>query len=351
MKETCWVEISLDALRHNVSVAKTTLAVRSQLMVAVKSDAYGHGGARVAKEVIEAEADALAVLDIPTGVAIRQVLADTPLLCWLLSPSDDFSKGVAAALDFGISAQWQLDKIEACYAGEPVNVHLKIDTGLHRNGSLASNWPELVQQARRLEIAGVMRVVGIWSHLADTSLEEDRVALSRFHAAVKIATEAGLNPTVLHVAASSAAADLPESRLDMVRIGIILYGVSPFEERTAQEMGFEAVMKACAEITEVDAEAGQATLGIGFADGLLPLPPQHGYVVIDSDRWDIVRIEVDHTVLQIPSGLSASLGQTAILWGDPASGSPCAEDWAGWAGTIGDEVVASVAPHVPRLYV
>jgi len=346
-----YADISLDAFAANVAHAKKTLAVKSQLMVAVKSDAYGHGVAELAPVAITAGADALAVLDIATGVSLRRVMARTPLLCWLLSPHDDFAAGAKARLDLGISSLWQLDKLASDAPGMATRVHLKIDTGLHRNGALAKDWPGLISRAVELEKLGHIRVVGIWSHLADTSLSEDRLALDRFHQAVALATEAGLSPEILHIAASAAATDLPESRLDLVRVGISVYGLSPFDDRSAPEMGFAPVMALRAPVVFSDADNGSVILGIGYGDGVLPLAPNTGWIAWGNTRLDIACIEVDQIVLHCPTEQVPGPGEVLTLWGDPALGSPRAEDWASWGNTIGDEVVTSLASHVQRRFI
>ena len=346
-----FADISLDAFAANVAHAKTTLAVQSQLMVAVKSDAYGHGVAELSQVAISAGADALAVLDIATGVSLRPVIPETPLLCWLLSPHDDFAAGAEARLDLGISSLWQLDTLSSVAPRMATRVHLKIDTGLHRNGALAKDWPGLITRAAELEKLGHISVVGIWSHLADTSLAEDRLALERFHQAVVLATKAGLSPKILHIAASAAATDLPESRLDLVRVGISVYGVSPFDDRSAEDMGFAPVMALRAPVISSDAKTGIVVLGIGYGDGVLPLAPNTGWVIWGSTRLDITSVDVDQIVLHCPAPQVPEPGEVLTLWGDPTLGSPRAEDWASWGNTIGDEVVTCLASHVERRFI
>lgn len=349
INHTCWVDISLPAFEGNIQTAKKTLAGEAKLMIAVKSDAYGHGFARLAPLALENGADQLAVLDIDTGVAVREWAPTAPLLCWLLSPHDDFRKALDASLELGISHLWQLEKLQQEGGGKVAIVHLKIDTGLHRNGALASQWPALVTRAAELEQAGVLLVVGIWSHLADTSIAEDKAALERFHRAVEVAMQAGLSPTTLHIAASSAAMDLPESRLDMVRVGIIAYGVSPFDDRSAHEVGFTPVMSIHSSVIWVNPENHTAGVGMGYADGLLPLPPDTGYVLLGTHRAAIHSVELDHTIIST-TGFDAAVGDHVVVLGDQAAGAPLAEDWAEWGNTIGDEVVVGIAAHVPRNY-
>lgn len=349
--EPYWLDISLVNFQANVSQARSQLAGDSRLMIAVKSDAYGHGGAAIAEAAVAAGADALAVLDIPTGIALRERIPTTPMLAWLISPHDDFLAASRAQLTLGISHAWQLDAISGQCQGETTTVHLKIDTGLHRNGCLPSLWPALVAQAKELEEAGLIAVEGIWSHLADTSVEEDERSLERFETALQVARDAGLSPTITHIAASAAAQDFPEARLDMVRVGIIAFGVSPFDDRSAEELGFSPVMSAKALITAINEWERTMTVGMGFAHGLMPLPPATGWMVWQGTKLPISSVELDHCVLTWPEGVTPQIGDVVTIFGDPAGGSPRAEDWATWSRTIGDEVVSAMRPDVPRRYI
>jgi len=346
----CYLDIKTRAFSHNVAHAKALLADSAALMVAVKSEAYGHGGHAMAKLAVSEGADALAVLDIPTGVNLRAVAPTVPMLCWLISPHSNLRDAVEHSLTLGISHLWQLDMIRDLAPQAPILIHLKIDTGLHRNGCLKENWPALVAEAKALEDQDFVRVEGVWSHLADTSLAEDIKSLARFHAAVDIVKQAGLSPTLLHIAASAAATDLPEARLDMVRVGISAYGVSPFDDRTAEDMGFHPVMVARAVVSQADPTHQTVTLGMGYADGLIPVPPRTGWLQHQGRRGVIEAVEADHTVVSFDTGPLPEVGTFPTLFGEPELGSPRAEDWATWSDTIGDEVLAGIPPHVPRRY-
>ena len=347
---TCWLEISRSAFAANVARAKTDLAGSAKLMIAVKSNAYGHGGHELAPLAVESGADALAVLDVETGVSIRQVAPGTMLLCWLLSPHSNYQAAVDARLTLGISHLWQLDQLENSLIDSPVAVHIKIDTGLHRNGCLLENLPTLVARAKDMEDRGLITVEGLWSHLADTSIEEDKKSLERFHHAVSMVKDAGLRPTILHIAASAAATDLPESRLDLVRVGISVYGVSPFDDRTAEDMGFTPVMTAKATVTELLGN-NTTTIGMGYADGLLPLPADTGWLHHRGHRGVITSVDAHSITVTWPGGCAPGVGEAVTIFGDPQSGSPRAEDWASWADTIGDEVVAGMPARVHRVFV
>ncbi len=350
MERSCWLEISRDAFAKNVSLAKEDLAGSAKLMIAVKSNAYGHGGGELAPIALASGADALAVLDVETGVAIREVAPGTTLLCWLLSPHSNYQAAIDAQLTLGISHLWQLDALEQCTIHSPVTIHIKVDTGLSRNGCLMEHLPALATKAKDMENRGLIAVEGVWSHLADTSIEEDKKSLERFHQAVAIAQDAGLTPTTLHIAASAAATDLPESRLDLVRVGISVYGVSPFDDRSAEDMGFSPVMVAKARVTGSSPD-GTTTIGMGYADGLLTIPPGTGWLHHSGHRGVVSSVDAHSMTVTWPEDAAPATGETVTIFGDPEHGSPRAEDWASWAGTIGDEVVAGMPARVHRVFV
>ena len=343
------VHISLDraALRSNVGRAREIIGDDVRLMFAVKSNAYGHGMGLVAPEVVASGAAELAVLDIATGVQARQVVSEAPLLAWLLGPDDDYAAAINHRLELGVSTRWQLDGIATARPHYPVVVHLKVDTGLHRNGATPEQWPELVEQAKALQQAGVITVRAIWSHLADTSLETSREALTRLHHAAEVARRAGLEPDTLHLAASHAAIELPEARLDMVRLGVLGYGVSPFEDHTAQELGFQPVLTLHAPVVAIDEET--VTLGLGYTHGLLPPHSPEASLQIAGRDAPVITVEAGKTRLRATGLSEVSLGDEIAVLG-AAPGAPSVEQWARWSGTIGDEVLVRLRPDIPRAF-
>lgn len=340
------ITINEHALRENIAHAKSSFAPAGSLMVAVKSNAYGLGVDLVAPLVVDAGADELAVLDIPTGVAIRPLVPNTPLFAWLLGIGDDYAAAAKARLELGISSLWQLEKIAEAGHPEPVRVHLKIDTGLHRNGATATQWPGLVQRAAKLESDGVIRVRAIWSHLADTSVAESELSLTRLHDAVQVAAEHGVRPDIVHLAASHAAVELPAARLDMVRLGILGYGVSPFDDHTAGDLGFQPVLTLWAPVSECRPD-GTLQLAVGFADGLLGPSPE-AVISVATKPYRVIEVGPEHTVIRpLKDAAEVREGDQVAIFG-ATEGAPSVEQWASWCQTIGDEVLAKLHPSIER---
>lgn len=338
------IELSHWALTHNLTHASQSLT-SGGLMMAVKSNAYGHGSELVVPAALEAGVDEFAVLDIATALEIRALAPHTPLLAWLLFPGDQFLEAAEAHIDLGISSTWQLDEIAALPTAPPVTVHLKIDTGLNRNGATVTEWPDLVRRASELEAIGVIKVRAIWSHLSDTSVETSRQALTRLNDAVAVAKELGVEPEITHLAASHAAVELPETRLDLVRLGILAYGVSPFDDHSAQDLGFEPVLTLFAPITTID-PSGSVSLGVGFSHGLI-VPTQQATISIGGADYVLRDVQAESsTWAPVSEAGLVQAGGMVPVFGRGAAVS--VEQWATWCHTIGDEVLAKLDSSIPR---
>ncbi len=338
-------EIDLAAFRHNVRTL-AELAQPAATMLAVKADAYGHGMLPLARAALESGATSLAVLDVPAALALREAGIDAPLFAWLHGTHTDFGAAIDAKVDLGISALWQLEAILAAGREEPARLHLKIDTGLHRNGASSEDWPALVTAAVDAQRAKRAIIVGLWSHLADASPDEDAAALAEFRAAVHVAKELGAEPGVLHLAASSAGIYFPEARLDFVRFGIAAYGISPFDDRSGRDLGLVPVMSLRAPVLWV--KDASATIGIGSADGIHPPAIGDAEALVHGQRRRITALDVDTLTIDT-EGLEVEPGDEVVLFGSGDAGEPTAEEWARWAGSIGDEIVAKVR-RLPRVY-
>jgi alanine racemase len=344
------VILDLDAFRHNVRTL-AELVAPARCMIAVKADAYGHGMLPCARAAVEAGAGALAVLEVPAGLELRAAGIEVPLFAWLHGERTDFAAAIAADVELGVSSLAELHRIREAVSDIPASVHLKIDTGLHRNGASPEDWPELVSAAREAELAGRVRIAGLWSHLADASPEADASALAEFQAAVAVARALGVEDPFLHLAASSAGIREPQARFDQVRFGIAAYGISPFDDVDGRGLGLRPVMTVRAPVIAV--AGGRATIAAGSADGIPPsvLGPSGAgaWVLLSGTRREVVELSVDTLEVALDDG-AARVGDIATLFGPGDDGEPTAEDWAAWAGTVGDEIVARSSRRGERLY-
>jgi alanine racemase len=348
---TATATIDLSAFRHNVRTL-TDMVAPSAVMLAVKADAYGHGMHQLAPVALDAGATALAVLEIPAAVALREAGVTAPLFAWLHGVHTDFSLAWKHDIDLGISALWQIDAIVASRPQRPVRVHLKVDTGLHRNGASVEDWPELVTAALAAEHAGAVTVHAAWSHLADTSPADDAESLAQLHSAIGLAEELGAHFPFTHLAASSAGIRMPDARLDFVRFGIAAYGISPFDDVDGRGLGLIPTMTLTTTVLDVDERHGVATIGAGFGDGIAAAALPNAEVFIGGARRMIRAIDVDTSIIEARDDGTepVTVGDEVVVFGTGDFGDPTAEEWAAWADSIGDEIVTQVAARVPRVY-
>lgn len=370
-------EIDLGALRGNVRALRARLAPGAGLMAVVKSDAYGHGALPCARAALDAGADWLGTATPHEALALREAGIDAPILCWLWTPGDPWREGVEAGLDMSVSAMWALREVTeaARRAGRTARIQLKADTGLGRNGCQPADWPELVAAARAAEVAGTVRVTGLWSHFAcadEPGHPSTAAQLDVFHELVAHAEKAGVAPEVRHIANSPAALTLPESHFDLVRTGIALYGISPGPELgTSADLGLRPVMTLAASVALVKRvpeghgvsyghryrTTADTTLGLiplGYADGVPRHASGRGPVLVGGKVRRVAgRVAMDQFVVDLGTGPDADAvheGAPAVLFGPGDDGEPTAADWAEAADTIAYEIVTRIGPRVPRVY-
>lgn len=368
--------IDLAALRANIAAVAAGVAP-AEVMMVVKADAYGHGMAACAAAAREAGVAWLGVAAPGEALALRAAGDTGRIFCWLYGPDEDPSALVEADVDVSVSTPEQVDAAVAAAtrAGRTARLHLKIDTGLSRSGCPPLAWPELVRVARAAEQGGAIEVVGVWSHLAcadEIGSPANGAQLAAFDLAVEQAREAGLRVPLRHIANSAAALSLPESRYEMVRLGIAGYGIDPADGTLAADAGVELrpVMTLRAQLVlrkRVPAGTGvsygyrwrapeETELGLvplGYADGI----PRHGAGRIEMavggrrvpQRGSVC---MDQVILDLGPGAEDRAGDEVVLFGDPSRDAavPSVSDWANWCGTIGYEIVTRVGQRVPRVY-
>ncbi|MFF4649426.1 alanine racemase [Streptomyces sp. NPDC001380] len=368
--------VDLAALRSNVETLRAR-ASGAALMAVVKADAYGHGALPCAREALLAGATWLGTATPEEALALRAAgigPEQARVLCWLWTPGGPWAEALRASVDVSVSARWALDELLAAVGetGVPARVHLKADTGLGRNGCQPHDWPDLVVAARRAEAGGLLRIAGVWSHLAaadEPGHPSIRAQLTAFDEAVGHAEAQGARLEVRHLANSPATLLLPETHHDLVRTGLALYGLSPVPEvGSPADFGLRPVMTLEARLASVKrvpgghgvsyghhyTTPGETTLGlvpVGYADGI----PRHasgtGPVQV-AGKWRTAagRVAMDQFVVDL-GGDSAEPGDTAVLFGPGDRGEPTAEDWARACGTIAYEIVTRIGVRVPRRHV
>jgi alanine racemase len=363
------VVIDLPALRANVEHLRSQMGV-AHTMVVVKANAYGHGMIRCAEAALEAGADWLGVADIGEALRLRDAGITAPVLAWLHAPAEDFVAAVAANVTVGITSSAKLEavaKAGAAHAGG-ARVHLKVDTGLSRNGFAPAEWPAVFARAVELQASGAIVVEGIFSHLSNTSEADDNAQQVEFERAVALAREAGLAPEILHLASSLTAITNASMRYDMVRIGIAAYGLSPQDDRTSQSWGLRPVMTVRARVSAVRrvpagtgvsydftyrtaTESTLALVPIGYGEGVPRTGSDSAPVEINGNRYRISgRVAMDQFLVDVGDAPLA-LGDEVVLFGDPLRGEPSAADWAAACGTIAYDIVTGIGGRLTPVFV
>ncbi len=356
--------IDLDAISDNTRHLRRLTGV--DVIGVVKANAYGHGAAEAAVAVLAGGATRLGVTSVEEALELRRQGVHARIMAWLHAPDRRFDDAAEAGIELGISSFAQLEAAAAAGSGrDPMAVHLKFETGLSRNGIAPADAERVLAEAARLERIGRIRVVGLFSHLSNASATDDLVALAAFQSACAAAEAFGIRPEVRHLAATAAAIDLPETRLDAVRVGIGLYGLSPFDDRSSADLGLRPAMTlrgAVAAVRRVpagtgvsygydhrtDAETTLALVPLGYADGVPRQASGRGPVQIGGRRFAVAgRIAMDQFVVDVGDA-PVAVGDEAVLFGDPTLGLPSAADWARAAGTIDYEIVTRIGSRVPR---
>ncbi|MFM9876900.1 MAG: alanine racemase [Rhodoglobus sp.] len=352
--------VDLDAIRSNVAVLAAATGVPA--MVIVKANGYGHGAVPVARAAIEAGAAWLGTADLTEALELRATGVTAPILAWLHEPDADFAPAIEGGVDIGVSYTQQLERVAA--ASGRAFVQLKVDSGLGRNGADATQWLELVEAAVAHERAGRLVVRGVWSHLANAGVEADAAQIARFTEALEAARAVGLDPELVHLAATAGALHVPAARFGMVRLGIGIYGLSPDGTPVPGLTPAMTLSAPVVAVKHVPAQHGVsygfdyvtsapttlALVPVGYADGLPRSASGAGPVSINGTTFSVAgRIAMDQVVVDVGEARVA-VGDRAVLFGDPSTGVPSADDWAAAAGTINYEIVTRIGPRVARQY-
>lgn len=358
------VVIDLDNLRHNVAYLDG-LAKDADTMAVVKADGYGHGAVEVARAAVEAGATWLGSCSLAEALTLRAAGFTVPILAWLDPPGTDYTPGVEQDVDLAASSITQLKDITAAAgkAGKTARVHLKIDTGLSRNGCPAADWPALVDLAAK---TANIEVHSIWSHLAvadEVGHPATDAQAERFDDAYREALAAGLDPR-RHLANSAAVITRPDLHLDLVRPGIAIYGLNPVPVPADLRpvMTFRSTVALAKRIPAGESvsyglswtaksDTNLALVPVGYADGVPRSLSNRMHVWLAHKRRPVVgRVCMDQIVVDCGDDAVAE-GDEVVLFGSGDEGEPTAREWADTTGTIDYEIVTGMyRPRVARTY-
>lgn len=356
--------VDLGAVAHNTRLFRTR--TDATVMAVVKADGFGHGAAAVAGKALANGAARLGVTTIQEALSLRAAGIDAPVLSWLNHPGADFARALAEGVELAVPSVSHLDAVlrAADATRQTPRLHLHLDCGMSRDGCEPREWPRLVGRVVRSHRAGRVEVVGVMGHLgcADDPADPcNSAAAARFDEAVTEVRRHGLDPRLLHLAATAATLTLPSTHHSMVRIGAGLVGIDPSGTTSLRGgLTLRAPLVAVRRVEAGDAvgygHTWRATrptrlglLPLGYADGLPRLASGRAEVLVRGVRRPLVgRISMDQAVVDL-GDVAVGPGEVATLFGPGDRGEPTVGDWAGWAETIPHEIVTGIGSRVARV--
>lgn len=361
--------IDRSALRHNFHSIKEVVS-GAKVLGSIKANAYGHGLCEVARTLEEEGIDSLGVAFIEEAIQLRRSGIKTPILVFGGLPGDELPLFLEYDVDITASSVSKLDQIESAAKARGVRarVHIKIDTGLERIGTHYYSCQELLEKASKVQHCDV---VGIYSHFAsiepnDVSLGQ--VQLERFTSVVEFYSALKPKPFLRHISASTGILGLPSAHLDMVRPGLILYGVYPdigfapkAQLRPAlslkSQVVFFKVVKEGAGVSyshtwHASRDTRIITVPIGYGDGYLRAFSNKGFVLIRGKRAPVVgNVCMDQLMADIgPTGIGYN-GDEVVLIGRQGEDAVTVEELASRVGTAPHEILTLLNQRIPRRYV
>jgi len=356
-------EVLLDAIGHNLSVVRSAARGRKVLAV-VKADAYGHGVVPVAKRLQAEGVDGFGVALAEEGIELREAGVDRAILVLNGISGGAHGEIVAAGLTPVLYEISEASAFDAVSSGRPIDVHLKVDTGMGRLGVPLAELDTFLRDLRRFPS---IRIAGLMTHLSTADADPEYVAeqLAGFARAHGLVRRFGHEPAVLHAANSAALFRHPETHFDWVRPGLALYGYPGSDTidaplRPAMRWRTEVLRLRTLQPGEsagygrsfqATSKTLLATIPVGYGDGLLRSASNRGHVLIRGARCPIVgNIAMDLTTVDVSDVPDVAIGDEALLLGEQNGTVLDARDLAAAAQTIPYEVLTNVSRRVPRVY-
>lgn len=365
-----WAEVDLAAVRHNASLL-SGLVAPARLCAVVKAAGYGHGSVAVAKAALEGGASWLAVAIVEEGAVLRGHGLEAPILLLSEPPAESMDEVVALGLTPTLYTERGVEaaaKAVASAGAPPLDVHVKVDTGMHRVGAGADEALALVQAVGdRPEL----NFGGLWTHFAVADEPGNPFTDQQCSRFADVVARLPVRPPLVHACNSAGALAHPGAHLDMVRCGIALYGVAPSPALAAVQPveGLRPALSLRARVSYVrEVAAGEAvsyglrrplertarvaTVPVGYADGMpWRLGVEGGEVLIGGRRRPLAgSVTMDQIMVDCGDDAGVLAGDEVVLIGRQGREQITAWDWAAKVGTIAYEVLCGIGPRVPKLY-
>ena len=372
MEKRTWAEIDLDALGHNMRQIRAITNPDSLIMAVVKADAYGHGVADCAGVLLENGADRFGVATLDEAIELRRVFPDVPILILgssMESEAEELIKNditpTVYTYEFAKALSEAGEKLK-----KTVKVHIKLDTGMSRIGLLTddSDNREVIDIILSISRLPMLEIEGIFSHFATSDEADESYTCLQFKRFMSVCDELkskGLIIPIKHICNSAGVMMYPEYHLDMVRPGVILYGMYPSDDVDKSRLDLKYVMSLKSIVTYVkdigpgrgvsygkeyiaDGTVKIATVPVGYADGYSRLLTGKAKISVGGRLFPVTgKICMDQCMIMVPDVNNIKRGDEALIFGN---GAVTADDIAAWLGTINDEVTCMLSRRVPRVY-
>lgn len=378
MVKRTWAEISLNAIEHNYNVIRNKVADDTKVCCVIKADGYGHGAVELSQIYEKLGADFFAVSNIDEGIEIRKSGSKLPIVILGYTPVSEAENLAEYDISQAVfSLEYAKELSEKCVEEDCIcKMHIKVDSGMSRIGFMCQEFPRdeySIEEICEACCLPNLEVEGLFTHfcVSDEDAEGREFTNKQYENFIHVRDslkKRGVDISVVHCSNSGAIEDYPETCCDMVRAGIILYGLAPSSKLADRldlvpAMTLKTVVAFVKEVQKgatisygrtftADRKMKIATVPIGYADGFIRQNAKDGYMMLNGKKAKIVgRICMDQTMLDITDIEDVKTGDEVVVFGTGENGEPTADSLAENTGTINYETVCLVGKRVPRIYI
>lgn len=378
MVKRTWAEISLNAIEHNYNVVRTKVADDTKVCCVIKADGYGHGAVELSQIYEKLGADFFAVSNIDEGIEIRKSGSKLPIVILGYTPVSEAENLAEYDISQAVfSLEYAKELSEKCVEEDCIcKMHIKVDSGMSRIGFMCQEFPRdeySIEEICEACCLPNLEVEGLFTHfcVSDEDAEGREFTNKQYENFIHVRDslkKRGVDISVVHCSNSGAIEDYPETCCDMVRAGIILYGLAPSSKLADRldlvpAMTLKTVVAFVKEVQKgatisygrtftADRKMKIATVPIGYADGFIRQNAKDGYMMVNGKKAKIVgRICMDQTMLDVTDIEDVKTGDEVVVFGTGENGEPTADSLAENTGTINYETVCLVGKRVPRIYI
>ena len=378
MVKRTWAEISLNAIEHNYNVIRNKVADDTKVCCVIKADGYGHGAVELSQVYEKLGADFFAVSNIDEGIEIRKSGSKLPIVILGYTPVSEAENLAEYDISQAVfSLEYAKELSEKCVEEDCIcKMHIKVDSGMSRIGFMCQEFPRdeySIEEICEACCLPNLEVEGLFSHfcVSDEDAEGREFTNKQYENFIHVRDslkKRGVDISVVHCSNSGAIEDYPETCCDMVRAGIILYGLAPSSKLADRldlvpAMTLKTVVAFVKEVQKgatisygrtftADRKMKIATVPIGYADGFIRQNAKDGYMMVNGKKAKIVgRICMDQTMLDVTDIEDVKTGDEVVVFGTGENGEPTADSLAENTGTINYETVCLVGKRVPRIYI